>query len=125
MNRMGWQRGDGLGRQRQGAKQYTRAHFKGDSKGVGSKKVDEAEASAALTDMCNDVLKRLNAAASGAAGAASDPVAKCSVREVRLASAPVLLTGCAPRALGSAAAASEPNKSVGAALESFLAGRRL
>lgn len=103
MQRMGWERGSGLGRERQGTTEFVRAKRKRDGAGLGADKNKANETWVAATGMFNDLLKRLNAAAGeGGAGLVRNPADEEVGQEER-----------------------EDRRSTKARMESYMAGRRL
>jgi hypothetical protein len=61
MGKMGWEQGQGLGKDKQGSTQFVRAKIKNDNQGIGATRVNGDDMFSASTGLYNELLKRLNA----------------------------------------------------------------
>ena len=70
MQKLGWNKGDGLGASRQGQTTMVKAKYKNDTKGIGSKSAANDDMFKATMCMFNDILSGLNAKKKGKDSAA-------------------------------------------------------
>merc|ERR1712228_516284 len=60
MNKFGWNKGDGLGKNKQGREQHVKTKYKNDTKGIGHRHSQNNEMFQATMCMFNDILSGLN-----------------------------------------------------------------
>lgn len=97
---LGWQQGQGLGKEKQGTKNSIKAKLKSNNAGIGQQKKDEGSAFAAVTTQnFNELLKRLNENNSAIESSSSSLIASSSDSDSELNSSSTNLIGSVSRSI--------------------------